>query len=225
MQGQMWFCWWEKSIQAAAPESNPNSQSASSCSFFSCSRNLFIRPIIPLKELLNKFFSGPLLLTLPSVDYTLICYFCRTGCFAKSCAHKLAANCAQLLRFNIKCCIRFWIRFCIAHRGSDCPSGGKVLGCCVGRCSHAQTRAPGKSRSKIDRTESHHQDWRDGDEEGGNNIYPLHPPALECLAMVWGKCQQSIQGPVYSGLYIYRLYSLYTACIPASICPACRQPI
>ena len=120
------------------------------------------------------------LTALPSVDYTLICYFCRTGCFAESCAHKLAANRAQLLRFNIKCCIRFWIRFCIAHRGSDCPSGGKVLGCCVARCSHAQTRAPGKSRSKIDRTESHHQDWRDGDEEGGNNIYPLHPPALEC---------------------------------------------
>ena len=116
-----------------------------------------IRPIIPLKGLLNKFFSST---TQSSGDHTLICYFCRCGCFAKSCAHKLAANCAQLLRFNIKCCIMFWIRFCIGHRGSDCGSGGKVLGCCVAGCSHAQTTAPGKSRSKIDRTESHHQDWR-----------------------------------------------------------------
>ena len=56
----------------------------------------------------------------------------------------------------------------------------KFWGVVLAAGSHAETRAPGKRGGKIDRTESHHQDWRSVDEEAGNITTSLHPTALEC---------------------------------------------
>ena len=96
----------------------------------------------------------------------------------KRCAHKLCKCGHKLgsiaLRFNIKCCLGFCIVDQIVGRAA------KFWGVVLAAGSHAETRAPGKSGSKIDRTESHHQDWRSVDEEAGNITTSLHPTALEC---------------------------------------------
>ena len=130
--------------------------------------------------------------------------------------HTSCANVHKLgtiaLRFNIKCCLRF----CIVDQ--IVGPAAKFWGVVLAAGSHAQTRAPGKSGSKIDRRESHHQDWRSVDEEAGNNIF-----ASSCPTAIWRAWVnvRAVERPPYT----YSLYSLYTAFIPASICSACRQPI
>ena len=58
--------------------------------------------------------------------------------------------------------------------------------------------------------------------EAGNTIFA----SCSCPRMQW-RAWVNVSG-LYSGLHInitYSLYSLYTACVPASICSACRQLI
>ena len=113
---------------------------------FSCSRNLFHpRTILPLKGLLNKFTDFPSSL----FNNILTCFFLPaltvlcTQVGVKLCTITLSFCRSRIVDQIVGLTAKFWVVLCWRRGGS-----------------HAQTRAPGKSGSKIDRTQSHHQDWR-----------------------------------------------------------------